>query len=474
MIVIAIEVVLCVYFVLVNAIDFMLIVASWRSLPAFMRLGAADTMRKVTLSFAPPVSVILPAYNEGEQIVPVIHSLLQIRYPQFEVILVNDGSSDDTLERLKDRYGLVPAPQGRYARFKTKALRGMYRSTKYPNVRVIDKENGGKGDALNAGINESRYPLIFVADGDSLYAVDTLEQMTQPFLTDPATVGCGAGIRALNEADTSGGTPVRRSLPRNMLVRFQIVEYLRAGLASRFAWAPLNGIMCLSGACALWKKDVIVAAGGYSTNTVWEDAEMTVRVHHYMRSARKRYRIAFVPAGMCWTSVPETLAALKHQRISWHRHITETVTKHRNMLFGKNMGLVGWFALPAYVLCEWLAPIWLLFGLAFAVVTAILGVFSWPLQLALIVAIFALSWLKMAMAFLLDEVSYRTHSPAEVWALFIAAIFEQLGYRQLLAWWSILGMLQFYARRPIRGRITGILRPSDPPYRPAKHAHQFP
>lgn len=462
-----IEAILFTYFLLANVIDFALILASWRALPRFMRLGTADTIRDMTMSFAPPVSVILPAYNEGEQIVPVTQSLLAMRYPQFEIVIVNDGSTDDTIDRLTAQYGLVPVPQGRYARFRTKAVRAVYRSTKYPNLRVLDKVNGGKGDSLNAGINESRFPLLLMTDGDSIYAADTLEQMIQPFLDDPTTVGCGAGIRALNEAQVIDGKPVRKSLPRNLLIRFQIIEYLRAGLASRFAWAPLNGIMCISGACALWKKDAIVGAGGYATNTVWEDAEMTVRVHHYMRSSRRRYRIAFVPAGMCWTTVPDTLRALRLQRTSWHRHISEAVSKHRNMLFGKGMGVAGWFALPAYVMFEWLAPVWLLAGIAFVAITAGLGVLSWEAQAALLLAVFSLTWLKMALAFLLDELSYRTHSPGEICALFVAALLEQAGYRQLLALWSIAGMLQFYARRPIRGRAHEILRATDPPYRPA-------
>lgn len=464
--VVSVEILLFLYFIVVNAIDFTLIVGAMRRLPNFVRVGEADSLRDATLPYATPVSIILPAYNEEEHILNVVRSLEAIRYPNYEIIIVNDGSTDATLKILQDAYELVPIPQARYVRFQTSAVRGMYRSAKLPILRVIDKQNGGKGDALNAGINESRYPLFFAADGDSLYTPDVLEQMIQPFLRDPKTVGCGAGLRIVNGADLSGPVPVQKRLPRNLLVRFQIIEYLRAGLNSRFGWAPFNGIMCLSGACALWKKDVVIDAGGYATTTIWEDAEMTVRVHHYMRAMGQPYVINFVPAGVCWTSVPETLAELAKQRISWHRHITEAIHRHRNMLFRPKTGLVGCLALPAYVFNEWLAPMWLFLGLCFMLVAGFLGILSWQAQLALLTVVFSLTVLKMAMAFMLDEVSYRTYGMHDVWALFGAAILEQIGYRQLQAVWNFTGMLQFYFKRPIRGKREGIAGPADPPYQP--------
>jgi cellulose synthase/poly-beta-1,6-N-acetylglucosamine synthase-like glycosyltransferase len=248
-------------------------------------------------------------------------------------------------------------------------------------------------------------------------------------------------------------------------VRFQEVEYLRAAFNSRFALAPLNGIMCISGACALWKKSVLVNAGGYASNMVWEDAEMTVRVHHYLRSSKTPYRIAFVPEGVCLTRVPETLGDLRRQRMSWQRHITETVATHRNMLFRPGMGLAGWFALPAYVLGEWLAPLWLLLGLIFAVTTAVLGVISWQAQLALLAVVFALTVLKTAMAIVLDELAYSELRLRNVWTLFAAAMLEQFGFRQLLALWGLAGMISFYLKLPIRGR-RHVIGPFEPPYRP--------
>lgn len=454
-VVLAIEIVLFAYFLLVNVIDFALIVTSLRTLPRFMKLNRSGALADAVRNFPTPVSVLLPVFNEAQHVSGVIRSLLEMRYAQFEIVVINDGSTDKTLETIADEFGLVPVPEARYAGLKTKPVHAVYRSTLYQHLRVVDKQNGGKGDALNAGLNEARYPMILAADGDSYYTTDTLEQMMQPFAEDHNTVGCGAALRVANK---------RKSL----LVRFQIAEYLRAALNSRFAWAPLNGIMCISGACALWKKDVIVGAGGYLTHTIWEDAELTVRVHHYMRKTGQRYRIAFIPEAVCWTQVPERLGDLQHQRMAWHRHITETVAKHRNLLFHWKAGATGWFALPAYVLTEWLAPIWLLAGVGFAIVTSAMGMLSVQAQLALLAVVFALTVLKTAMALVLDEVSYRSYTLRDVWTLLGVSILEQIGFRQLVALWSLAGMLAFFLKLPIRGSRRGIISPFEAPYRPAR------
>lgn len=465
--IVTLEALLLLYFLAVNVIDFVLIGSSMRNLGQFLRLGEANLPERITLPYAMPVSILIPAYNEEESIADVVRSLLAVRYqPEHEIIVINDGSTDGTLDILIREFSLVPAGGAEYRSFDTKPIREAYRSTTYPMLRVVDKENGGKGDALNAGLDEAQYPLILAGDGDSLYTVDVLEKMIQPFIENPATVGCGASLRILNGATIENGSPKHKGLPRKYMIRFQILEYLRAGLNSRFGWAPLNGMTCVSGACALWRKDVLVGAGGYATNTIWEDMEMTVRVHHYMRGLRRKYRIAFVPAGVCWTRVPETVGELAKQRISWQRHITEAISMHRNLVFGRNSGLFGWFTLPAIILTELLAPVWLFAGLIFVVVTAFLGILSWDAQLALLLVVFSLTLLKVAFAFVLDEVSYRTYSWPSVWALFWTAMWEQIGYRQLNAVWSLIGTLQFFARTPIPRRVRRSPSWTEPPYRP--------
>lgn len=465
-VVIAVELLLFGYFVAVNVVDFTLIAVAALQLPRFMKLSRASLLERIVHRYAMPVSVIVPVFNEAPHVREVLRSIRASTYPSFEVLLVNDGSTDETLDILKRELQLVPLEGTGYVGIVTQRIRAVYRSKTDPRIRLIDKENGGKGDALNAGLNLARFPLVFVGDGDSIYMPEALDQMMQPFAEDPRTVGCGAALRILNGREIVDGIPTREKISSNLLVRFQIIEYLRAALSSRFASVPINGLMSISGACALWKKDVLVGAGGYATNTVWEDAEMTVRVHHYLRAMRKPYRIAFVPAGVCWTMVPETLADLRRQRVSWQRHITETIMKHRNMLFRPRMGLVGSFAFPAYVLNEWLAPMWLLAGAAFIVVAGFLKILSVEAQLALLAIVFALTLLKMAIAFMLDEVSYHSFRLSQIWKLFAAAMLEQIGYRQLLAIWNLFGMAAFYLRLPLRGNRSRTISPFEAPYRP--------
>jgi len=459
------EALLFLYFLAVNLVDLMTILVALIALPRSIRIDAGDALGRTLSAFSAPVSVLVPAYNEEADIEQAVRSLVALKYVQHEVIVINDGSTDGTLDRLMTAFDLVPFNVARYIKFPTKPIRTIYRSRLSPNLIVIDKENGGKGDALNAGLNAARYPLLFSADADTLYADDCLEKMVQPFLEDMTTVACGANIGILNGAGIrEDGRPFHTALPRNFLVRCQILEYLRAFLNCRAGWSPLNGLLIVSGACGLWKKEAVIGAGGFSVNTIWEDLEMTVRIHSYMRAQRKRYRVAFVASPVCWTNVPESLAHLSNQRIGWHRHLSEVVSIHRKLLFNKRGGLVEWLAFPNLVLGEWLAPLWQLGGLLFLIVCAMLGILSLNGQLALVSIVFGLMLLKAAAALLLDEISFRSHRLRVVWGLFWTAVFEQFGFRQLVALWSLIGVAKFLARTPIRGRTHDIPSIFDKPY----------
>jgi cellulose synthase/poly-beta-1,6-N-acetylglucosamine synthase-like glycosyltransferase len=465
--ILALEVSLFVYFVAVNVIDLITIVVALVALPRSIRIDAGDALGRTLSAFSTPVSVLVAAFNEEAGIEATVRSLVAFKYVEHEVIVINDGSTDETMARLTKAFALVPFSVGRYVKFTTKPIRMTYRSLTLPNLFVIDKENGGKGDALNAGLNAARYPLFFSADGDTLYADDCLEQMVQPFLEDVTTVACGASVGILNGAEMRDGRPFYADLPRKFLVRCQILEYLRSFLNCRAGWAPLGGLLIVSGACGLWKKDVVIAAGGFAVNTLVEDLEMTVRVHSYMRAQRKRYRVAFVAPPVCWTTVPETIAQLRNQRIGWHRHLSEVVSIHRELLFNRRGGLVEWLAFPNLVLGEWLAPVWLLGGLLFLIWCWMHGILSLQSQLALLSIVFSLTLMRAAAALLLDEISVRSHRLRVVWGLFWTAVFEQFGFRQLVALWSLAGIAAFVARAPIRGRSVNIPSVFDKPYRPA-------
>ncbi len=468
--VLAIELALFLYFTASVAVDFAPIAAALWRLPRRLRLEAALPFGSAIAAPAPPVSVVVAAHNESPQVVDTIRSLLDLDYAEHEVIVVNDGSTDETMALLISAFGLVRFPVAPYRELRSAPIRAFYRSPAHPGLLVIDKDNGGKGDALNAALNAARCPLVFAADADSWYRADTLSRLVAPFVEDSTVVGCGGGIGVLNETVLVDGVPRHTRLPRNWLVRFQVLEYLRAAFNSRFGWSSMNAMMSVSGACAMWRRDVLVSVGGFAANTLWEDLEITVRVHHAMRARRSRYRIAFVPCSLCWTSVPSTIAELRGQRRGWQRHLTESLFIHREMLFGSRMGLAGWFAYPAYVLSEWLAPAWLLFGTAFLLATSLLGVLSGPAQLALLALILSLSLLRVSAALLLDEISARTFRLRDVFGLLAATLLEQIGYRQVLAWWHLAGTVDFFRRAPIRGTTSGIASWSDAPYRPSTAA----
>ena len=277
------------YFIGLNGGYLMLNLLSLFSLSRLMRANAIDTLPQVYSGFEPPISLLIPAYNEQATIAASIRSMLQLSYPQFEIVVINDGSRDDTLNVLMREFALLPFPEAYRSRVPTKQIRSLYRSTIYSNLRVIDKENGGKADSLNAGINVSRYPLFCAVDADSILQRDSLQRVAQPFLEDDKVIASGGTIRILNGCTASDGFLQKIELPRSPLALMQIVEYLRAFLFGRMGWSPLNAMLIISGAFGLFKKEAVVEAGGYRTDTVGEDMELVVRLHRLYRLARKPY-----------------------------------------------------------------------------------------------------------------------------------------------------------------------------------------
>jgi cellulose synthase/poly-beta-1,6-N-acetylglucosamine synthase-like glycosyltransferase len=304
----AIEFVFMLYFIGLNAVYLGLNVISLFTVPRYMELRALRELPQVYSGLEPPISIIAPAYNEQAIIVTSIRSLLQLNYPEFELVVVNDGSKDETLEVLKREFKLVLFPEAYRDRLPSKPVRAIYRSRIYPNLRVIDKENGGKADSTNTGVNAARYPLFCVIDSDSILERDSLHNAVQPFLEDPRTVACGGTIRIANGCRVSGGFLEQPGLPRNPLALFQVMEYLRAFLFGRLGWAPMNALLIISGAFGIFYKEKVVSVGGFRTDTIGEDMELVMRLHRVLTKKGVPYRIAFVPDPVCWTEAPEDLA----------------------------------------------------------------------------------------------------------------------------------------------------------------------
>jgi len=399
----------------------------------------------------PPITLLVPAYNEEATIAASLWSLLQLEYPSFEIVVVNDGSRDRTLQVLVEEFGLEPFPEAYRISIPTRPVRAIYRAARFPTLRVIDKENGGKADALNAATNAARCPLVCVVDADSVLQRDSLQRIVRPLLGDPTVVAAGGTIRLANGCRVSEGFVEKVDLPQSWLARIQEVEYLRAFLFGRLGWSPMNALLIISGAFGVFRKQALVEAGGYRTATIGEDMELVVRLHRQHRLARRPYRIVYVPDPLCWTEAPESLTVLRSQRIRWQRGLLESLAANRQLLFHRRGGAPGWLAFPVMLLFEAIGPVVELSGWVLSVLAVLLGGLAWQAVAALLVAALGLSLLLSVSALLLEEMSFHFYErPRQSLALLGAIALENLGYRQLTAWWRLLAILQWASRRKAR------------------------
>jgi cellulose synthase/poly-beta-1,6-N-acetylglucosamine synthase-like glycosyltransferase len=424
------------YFVVLNVFYLGLAFIAMYRLRRYM--GGVAAAERVYTHLQMPVSLVVPAYNEEGSIATSVRALLQLRYQHFEIIVVNDGSADDTLGALIREFELTPFPEAYQVRIKTKPVRRIYRSLKYPNLRVVDKENGGKADAINAGLNTARHPIFYSGDADSVLEARSLEHVVRPFLEDPRTVACGGTVRIVNGCRVRGGVIEQVGLPRNPLALLQVVEYLRAFLGGRLGWSAVNGLLIVSGAFGVFHRETVVAAGGFRADVIGEDMELVVRLHRHLAAQGQRYRVSYIPDPVCWTEAPEDLATLARQRKRWQRGLAESLWKNRQLAFARGSGAAGWLAFPFFVVFELLSPVVELVGLAVMVVAWLTGGMAGMSVLAFVAAAFALGMMLSTTALLLEELSFHTYPKARhLLALFLVSLLENFGYRQLNSWWRL-------------------------------------
>ncbi|MGB9791538.1 MAG: glycosyltransferase family 2 protein [Thermacetogeniaceae bacterium] len=436
------------YTLALGAVYLLLNLVALVAVRGYMRERRYDDFLRALPDFEPPISILVPAFNEEKTIESAVRSLLQLRYANYEVIVINDGSTDRTLDLLIERFRLQRIPESYSRRLETKPVRGFYLSAIYPNLKVIDKENGGKADALNAGLNAAMYPMFCSIDSDSILERYSLRRVIRPFLNDPRTVAAGGTIRIVNGSEVREGHLVRAGLPKKLLERFQIIEYLRAFLFGRIGWTPVNSLMVISGAFSIFRKDKVIEAGGYKPGTVGEDMELVVRLHRMLRMAGKPYRITFVPDPICWTEAPSDLSTLKRQRIRWQRGLGESLASNFGLLFHPRGGLVGWVAFPFMLIFEFLGPAVEVSGYAFMALGAALGFVSYSFALLFFALAVGLGVLVSVVSLLLEEISFHIYGETrQILQLFLAAILENFGYRQLISWWRLQGMLKAFLGR---------------------------
>lgn len=439
------------YFIGLNTGYLLLNVVALFALRRFLEARSIESLPEIYSDFELPISIIVPAYNEAVTICDSVRAQLQLEYGEFEIIVVNDGSSDETLDILIEEFSLKEFPEAYRIRLPTEKVRTIYRSILYRNLKVIDKVNGGKADALNAGINASRYPLFCGVDADSIMQRNSLQRVVQPFLEDPTTIAAGGTIRIANGCKVRHGFIDSIGLPDNKLALFQIVEYLRAFLFGRLGWSPMNALLIISGAFGLFRKETVVAAGGYRTDTIGEDMELVVRLHRMARLSGKPYRITFVPDPICWTEAPTDFKTLGSQRIRWQRGLAESLSANIGLCLHPRGGAAGWLAFPFLLVFELLGPLLEVSGYLFVIIAAFNGWISYPVLLVFLLVAIGLGSLLSASALFLEEMSFRIYPRVrDTMKLFAVAVIENFGYRQLNSVWRLIGLIRWAFGAPAR------------------------
>jgi cellulose synthase/poly-beta-1,6-N-acetylglucosamine synthase-like glycosyltransferase len=396
-----------------------------------------------------PISILMPAYNEEMGIADAVKSMLSLHYPDFEVIVINDGSKDKTLEILIENFDLKETLMPYDKKLDHAKIRGFYKSEVYPKLIVVDKDNGGKADALNAGINTSKNPLFCAIDGDSILEADSLLRVVQPFVERPdKVVAVGGSVRIANGSEINNGRIKKLGMPKNILAIFQIVEYLRAFLIARLALSKIESTVLISGAFGIFKKSVAIKAGGFSKGIVGEDMEIIMKIHKYLRKEKKDYEILFTPEPVCWTEAPSDLKSLSSQRARWQQGALEVFFKHVDMLLNPKYGVTGIIGFLYILSSDIIGPIIELIGFVAIPVLWYYDVLNNEFLLAFFAVTFVFGMFLSVCSLVLCEMELKNYEkPQHLIILFLAAIVENFGYRQINNIWRLNGWYRFLLKK---------------------------
>ena len=417
-----------------------------------------DEMALLQSTSLPSISILAPAYNEEANIVENVRSLLTVNYPSCEIVIINDGSKDNTLAKLIQSFHLVPDDSLYFDVLPSQQVRQIYRSTfkSFKNLTVVDKMNGGKADALNAGINVSKHGIICCIDVDCVLESDALLKLIKPFLDNKKKVIASGGIiRIANDCVIDNGKLTEVRLPKSFIVRAQIIEYFRAFLMGRMAWSRVDGLLLISGAFGMFDKETVIEAGGYNSKTVGEDMELLVRMRRLMRKKNMAYTVGFIPDPLCWTEVPPNRTILNRQRNRWTRGTMETLWTHRGMLFNPKYGVLGMLSTPYWLFFEWFAPIVEFIGILFFIVLLIAGQINWLFVLSFSMVTYWFSLLYSVTALIFEEYSFQQYKKTNyVYKLVLTAFLEPILFHPLILWASINGNIDLLRGRKSWGTMS--------------------
>ncbi|MEO7049792.1 MAG: glycosyltransferase, partial [Ferruginibacter sp.] len=433
---------------------------STREIRTYLRKNSfADFRILASSTHLPGISVIAPAYNEAANIVANVRSMLSIHYNTLELIIINDGSKDDSLQRLIKAYDLYKANVFINEQIPTKKVKGIYKSNNpvYNKLIVVDKENGGKADALNVGVNVAKYGYFVCVDVDCVLEQDALLKMMRPFLeeTKVRVIASGGVIRIANDCKIENGRLVEVNLPKKFLPRMQTIEYIRAFLLGRMAWSRLNGLLLISGAFGAFDKEIVIKCGGYSVKTVGEDMELIVRMRRYMEENKLAYKVTFIPDPLCWTEAPFNYKILGRQRNRWTRGTIETLREHRIMFFNPRYGLLGMVSYPYWFFFEFLAPIIEFVGFTAFLIFAMAGLIEWGTFLLLLGCIISFGFLYSLFAILMEVLTYNQYkSKKDFWGLVTTAFLEPFLFHPFVVWAAIKGNIDYLKKKHTWGEMT--------------------
>jgi cellulose synthase/poly-beta-1,6-N-acetylglucosamine synthase-like glycosyltransferase len=447
--------------IIVYFIYLLILLLSNRDIIRTIRSSTDSKFRELSGSeFVPPVSVLVPAYNEELTILETVRSLLSLNYPDYEVIVINDGSKDSTLKVLIDEFQLDMVPEYTFDdQLEASPVNGMYQNPAYPRLYVVDKNNGGKEDALNVGINISRFPLVATIDADSLLEKDAMLRLVRVYMENPKeTIAIGGNVRVANGNLIEDGVVKEVRLPTKFLPMVQNIEYLKSFLGGRIGWSSLNGMLIVSGAFGLFRKDALIKVGGYRDGFPGEDMNIIIKLHKYMLDRNLPYRIVFCPDAVCWTQAPDTLDILGSQRKRWSRGTLKNIWTYRSMMFIPKYKMIGFLSMPYLFFFEMLQPYLRVTGF-FALLGYCLteGVTLVSLE---VIAVFLLVNVLTSVFFscstlLIEEMSFRRYRKlSDLFKMMMFSMLMPFGYDQLNVWWKFMGHVELAQKKNAWGTMV--------------------
>jgi cellulose synthase/poly-beta-1,6-N-acetylglucosamine synthase-like glycosyltransferase len=400
----------------------------------------------------PGISVVAPAFNESVTIITNVRSLLTLNYPLFEVIIINDGSTDDTLEKLIKEFELEETQFAYIEKIKTKPVKRLFKSKNpaFGILTVVDKENGGtKADASNAGINASAFPYYLCTDVDCILDRNTLLKMIKPILNNTTRViAVGAVLRMSNSCDIKDGIITRVRPPKGLIARFQEMEYIRAYLLSKMGWSMVNAVPNVSGGLGLFDKEVSVRAGGYDGLSHAEDMDLLTRMTAYMINNNTKYKVDYIPLSCCWTEGPPNLQILNRQRTRWARGLMQLYFVHRNILFNRRYKKLGLIVFPFAFIYELLAPIIEAVGWLFFIYLVLTGNVNWGMFIFILLYSYTFSVMVSTLVILWDQITFKYYKTfREVLSLILTVFLESFLYHPLIMFFSIKGYINFFTSK---------------------------